>query len=329
MGTGEIILAVVLFLVGFALLIFCGDFFVDGATGIAKRLHMPEIIIGATIVSVGTTLPEVMVSSQAALIGHGETAYGNAIGSVICNTALIAAISMICLPAAINKKSYKGPVIFFFIAAVFYAVVAYCFGEFSRLAGIVLLAIAAVYFALNVKNALKNQKAGIVEETVEEEKKESPLWLDLVKLVGGAAGIAIGARLLVDNGTTIATVLGVPESVIALTMVALGTSLPELITAITSVRKKCPEITIGNVVGANLLNLVLVSGISTTLSPYQVPVSKQLFGMNASFVLDIPVMFFVMLIMTIPALIKGKMSRWQGIVLLATYIGYLILQFCF
>jgi len=335
MGTLEVLAIIGLFILGLALLIFCGDFFVDGASGIAKRFHMPEILIGATIVSLGTTLPEVMVSSQAALMGHGETAYGNAIGSVICNTSLIAALSIVLLPSVINKKSYRFPVIFFFIAAAFYAFNAYVFGEFPRISGIVLLIMAAVYFTITIRHSMKENAAlkatdGEIEREVQDaETKKTPIWLDLLKLVGGAAGIAVGADLLVDNGTKIATLLGVPESVIALTMVALGTSLPELVTAITSVRKKCPEITVGNVVGANLLNLVLVSGISTTLSPYTIPQEKMFLGQNASLTLDFPVMFLVMGLMTIPALIHGKMKRWQGVILLCLYIGYLILQFCF
>ena len=146
-------------------------------------------------------------------------------------------------------------------------------------------------------------------------------------LVIGAALIAVGARLLVNNGTIIAEKLGVPESVIALTFVALGTSLPELVTAITSLAKGHGSLSLGNVIGANLFNLVLVSGVSVALSPFEVPTSSQIAGMNTSLVVEIPLMFAVMAILTVPSLIRGKLSRVQGISLLAMYAAFCVFQF--
>ena len=143
----------------------------------------------------------------------------------------------------------------------------------------------------------------------------------------GAALIAVGADLLVDNGTKIAAALGVPESVIALTFVALGTSLPELVTAVTSIAKGHGALSLGNVVGANLFNLVLVSGLSITLNPFRLPAGKTVAGMNASLVVDVPVMLAVMCILTLPALAAGKMKRWQGILLLAVYAAFCVFQF--
>ncbi len=149
----------------------------------------------------------------------------------------------------------------------------------------------------------------------------------LVLLVLGAVLIAVGAKLLVDNGTLIAQALGVPESVIALTFVALGTSLPELVTAITSLVKGHSDLSLGNVIGANVFNLVLVSGVSVTIAPFTVPETAKIFGQNASLVLEIPVMLAVMLLMTIPPLLKGKLSRAQGILLLAIYAVFCGIQF--
>ena len=146
-------------------------------------------------------------------------------------------------------------------------------------------------------------------------------------LVLGAVLIALGANLLVDNGTLIAQALGVPESVIALTFLALGTSLPELVTAITSLVKGCSDLSLGNIVGANVFNLVLVSGVSVTLAPFTVPKSSTLFGINSSLVLEIPVMLAVMMIMTLPALNRGKLSRAQGIILLCIYAAFCAIQF--
>ena len=154
-----------------------------------------------------------------------------------------------------------------------------------------------------------------------------PLPKSILLLVIGAALIAWGANLLVDNGTLIATALGVPETVIALTFVALGTSLPELVTAITSLVHGHSALSLGNVIGANLFNLVLVSGLATFLSPFALPSGKTIGGYNASLAVDMPVMFLVMGILTIPALKQGKLSRWQGITLLIIYAAFCAFQF--
>ena len=315
---------VLLFALGLALLIKGGGWFVDGATGIAHRFHIPELLIGATIVSAGTTLPEVMVSAASALSGHGEIAYGNAIGSIICNTALIAAITVAVRPPKVEGASLKVPVLFFFGAAAVYAGVAYFLGEFTRLVGAVLLTIFAVYMVYNVLR-VKNQPQQEAEKSPMEEFS-SPIR-DVVKLVIGAAAIAWGADLLVDNGALIAQALGVPESVIALTFVALGTSLPELVTAITSLAKGHGALSLGNIIGANLFNLVLVSGLSVLLSPFAVPSGKLIAGMNASLAVDIPLMFFVMAFLTLPAVFRGKLQRWQGVTLLIVYTAYIGFQF--
>ena len=258
-----------------------------------------------------------------------RSAYGNAIGSIICNTSLIAAITIAIKPAAIDRKSLKVPVIFFFGAAALYCGVAYFTGYFSRLIGFILLAVFVSYIALSAVQARKQLALGGETEEHEEEEggKESPLWKEIVLLVVGAALIAVGARLLVDNGTLIAEKLGVPETVIALTFVALGTSLPELVTAITSLAKGHGALSLGNIIGANLFNLVLVSGVSTVVAPFAVPEGNTLFGINSSFVLDIPVMLAVMLLLTVPALIRGKLSRIQGIALLGIYVAFTVFQF--
>ena len=316
------LIPVLLFIVGLLFLIKGGDWFVDGASALARRFHLPELLIGATVVSIGTTLPEVMVSTMSALSGHGEIAYGNAIGSVICNAALIAAITIAVRPGRVDPKTLKTPVAFFFAAAAIYCIAAYVFGRFTRVMGIIMLAMFVAYMAANVLQ-MKNTPAG--EQEASEE--EMPLAKTLILLVLGAVLIAAGANLLVDNGTLIAQALGVPESVIALTFVALGTSLPELVTAITSLVKGHSDLSLGNVVGANVFNLVLGSGMSITLAPFTIPQSATLFGINSSLVLDLPVMLAVMLILTVPALVKGKLNRAQGILLLAIYAAFCAVQF--
>jgi cation:H+ antiporter len=352
--------AVILFIIGLLFLIKGGDWFVDGSTGLAHRFHVPELLIGATVVSIGTTLPEIMVSATSAISGHGEIAYGNAIGSIICNTALIAAITITIRPQKVDTRTFRTPVIFFFIAAAYYLINAYLLGSFNRTSGLLLLAMFVIYMALTIYQVKKmpagnasgnnvsadnasadtasgnnisannasgnNVSADNVSADTASDANTS-LAKDLLLLVVGAALIAIGANLLVDNGTLIAEALGVPESVIALTFVALGTSLPELVTAITSLAKGHGALSLGNIIGANLFNLVLVCGVSITLSPFNIPQNKMLAGMNASLILDLPVMLFVMAFLTLPALVRGKLSRFQGIILLIVYAAFCIIQF--
>ena len=313
--------AVLWFAVGLVLLIKGGDWFVDGATGIARRFHLPELLIGATVVSIGTTLPEVMVSTTSALKGIGSIAYGNAIGSVICNTALILAITITAKPDPVDPKTLKTPVAFFFTAALIYVIDAYTVGSFTRPIGILLLGIFIAYMLTTVRQMMKTPSAPEARE------EETPLGKALIMLVVGAAFIAVGADLLVDNGTLIATALGVPETVIALTFVALGTSLPELVTAITSLMKGHGALSLGNVIGANLFNLVLVCGMSIALAPFKLPEGAIFLGKNSSLTLELPVMLPVMLLLTVPALKKGRLFRWQGITLLAIYAAFCIIQF--
>lgn len=318
---------ILLFVFGLILLIKGGDWFVDGATKIARRFKIPEIIVGATVVSIGTTLPEVMVSVSGALGGQGAMAYGNAIGSIICNTSLIAALTIAIRPAPVNSKTLVVPTVFFFAASAIYVVSAYVFGYFYWWIGVILLLVFLAYMFFTVRSGLKDREIAPAESDELTEEKTTPLWLELGLLVLGAAVIAVGADLLVDNGTIIARELGVPETVIALTFVALGTSLPELVTAITSLLKGHGSLSLGNVIGANIFNLVLVSGTSITLAPFAVPVGNEIFGINSSLVLDIPLMLFVMAFMIFPALITKKLSRYQGITLLAIYAAFCVLQF--
>lgn len=326
---------VFLFAFGLILLIKGGDWFVDAATSIAKRFKLPELLIGATVVSIGTTLPEVMTSAMAAVGGSGGIAYGNAIGSIICNTSLIAAVTIAIKPAKADRRTIIFPVCTFFAVAAFYALNAYVTGEFARWAGIVLLACFVVYMVLTVVNMIKNP---VADEHAEDEKLDCELKVeeskaglikDIAILVFGAFVIALGAHLLVNSATEIAKSLGISDAVIGLTVVALGTSLPELVTAITALAKGHGALSLGNIIGANIFNLVLVSGVAVTISPFTIPESSMLFGHNASLILDIPVMLAVMAVMTLPTLIRGKLSRWQGFTLLAIYVAYIVMQFVF
>lgn len=319
-----------LFAFGLILLIKGGDMFVDGATNIAKRFHLPELLIGATVVSIGTTLPEVMVSSIAAAGGSGGIAYGNALGSIICNTALIAAITLSVKPGKADRRTMILPVCFFFGSAIFYSACAYFLGGFPLWSGIVLLSTFVVYMVLTVLQMKRTPKApecAEIDLPESEETVEGSFIKDVIWLVAGAAIIALGAILVKDNAEFIAAKIGIPSSVIGITIVAIGTSLPELVTAITALAKGHGALSLGNIIGANLFNLVLVSGAAVTIAPFDLPSAMTVGGINSSLVIDIPVAFTVMLLLTLPALIRQKLSRVQGITLLLIYAGFAASQF--
>ncbi len=320
------LIPILLFILGLLLLIKGGDWFVDAATAIAHHYHVSELLIGATVVSIGTTLPEVMVSATSAVMGHGEIAYGNALGSIICNTALIAAITAAVRPPKVDVKALSSSVIFFFVAAAGYAAIAIVRRGFSRLSGVCFLLLFVIYMAVTIMQARRNARADVAGAD-DDDAGGRPLWQHVALLVVGAALIAWGADLLVKNATLIAQAIGIPESVIGLTLVALGTSLPELVTAVTSLVKGHASLSLGNIIGANLFNIVLVSGTATVLSPFAIPQEKTLAGWPTSLVVDIPVMLAVMALLTLPPMAMGRMARWQGIVLLCIYIAFCIFQF--
>ena len=316
--------ALFMFAVGVVLLIKGGDWFVDGAVGIAKRFRVPEIIIGATVVSIGTTLPEVMVSVTAAVNNNGAIAYGNAIGSIICNTSLIAALTIAIRPAPVDRKTIVTPIIFFFISAGIYMVAAYIFGRFDRWLGIVMLVVFAIYMGLTIYKGFKNP---VQEHEEEEEETSSNTFLqDVILMVVSAALIAVGADMLEGSSVSLATMAGIPTEVVGVTVVALCTSLPELVTAVTALIKGHGALSLGNIIGANIFNLVLVSGAAVTISPFVIPEGSKLFGYNTSQLIEIPLMVGVMALMTLPTVMKGKLQRWQGVTLLSIYVAFVILQ---
>ncbi len=322
--TDSLIGSLALFAVGLVLLIKGGDWFVDSATGIAKRFRVPEIIIGATVVSIGTTLPEVMVSATAAVNHNGAIAYGNAIGSIICNTALIAALTIAIRPAPVNRKAIAMPVLFFFLSAAIYMAAAYVFGSFDRWLGIVMLCVFAVYMILTIRQGFKNPVSE--DSHQEEEGQGGSLLKDVVVLVISAALIAVGADMLEGSSVSLAGMAGIPTEVVGVTIVALCTSLPELVTAITALAKGHGALSLGNIIGANIFNLVLVSGVAVTISPFAVPEGSTLFGMNTSLVMEIPLMVGVMALMTLPTVARKRLYRWQGAALLCVYAAFVVTQ---
>ena len=306
---------ILLFVLGLVLIIKGGDWFVDAAGWIAEVSGIPRFIVGATIVSVATTLPELLVSSIAASKGQAEMAIGNAIGSVTVNTALIMALSMVFLPVTLKRKDYLfKSVLLMGAVALLWALCGD--GTLPVARGVVMFAIFALFIWENIR-AAKRQ-----DEYSTDEKPEKPTRQTVLKNIAlfvlGAAGIVIGSDLLVDNGTLLAQRLGVPENVVALTAVAIGTSLPELVTAITSIIKKEASLSVGNVIGANLIDTALILPVCSVISGGTLNVAA------STVRIDMPVCLAVTMIALIPALISQRFRRWQGVVLIALYAAYLL-----
>ena len=276
------------------------------------------VVVGATIVSLGTTLPEILVSTTAAFDGSAAIAAGNAFGSIICNTALIAGLTQTIRPSKkIEAAAIRWRGIFFFAVLIGMNLYAYLTQKFNRPAGIVLILLFAVYAYLNIKKA---GSEGEESENGEDGKKEGgPIWKHLLVLVVCAVLLYFGANLLVDNGILIAEALGVPERVIAVTFIALGTSLPELVTSLVSIIKGYGNVGLGNIVGANILNMLLVIGIPSAIAG--IPLER------STVLIDIPLALLVMAVLLIPILIRKKSSRVQGIALLAIYAAYCVASF--
>ena len=320
----------ILFAIGLVLIVKGGDWFVDGASWIAEVTGIPKFIIGATIVSIATTLPEIIVSTIAAFEGHAilvsgaanaveqslgkvSMAIGNGIGSVICNTALIMALSLVFMPISVNRKDFapKGILLLVSIAALFIFSLG---GSVSIMGAAVLLVIFVLFMLENVRSA-KSQPDEEDNDKPQVTKKEMLMHIGMIAV--GAICIVIGSNLLVNNGTEIARMLGVSEAIIAVTMVALGTSLPELVTAITSIVKKQASMSVGNVVGANIIDVTLIIAICSFVYSGSLPVS------TINIYLDFPVAFIAAAIAVVPPILTGKFHRYQGIALICLYIAYL------
>lgn len=308
--------AIILFVLGLILICLGGDRLVDAAVAIAKKLKIPQIVVGATIVSLGTTLPEILVSTTAAFSGSAEIAAGNAFGSIICNTALIAGLTQTIRPSGqVERASLSWRSAFFFLTLIGLNICGFVTGAFSRPVGVVLLILFVAYAYLTVIRA--SSEGGNEEE--EEEKGDVSIPRQLLILVVCAAFLFVGAKLLVNNGIFIAHKIGVPERVIAVTFIALGTSLPELMTSIMSLIKGYGNVGLGNVIGANLLNMLLVIGIPSAIAGISLEPSAVR--------VDMPLACLVMAVLIVPILIRKKASRMQGIALLCIYVGYCVVSF--
>ncbi|MDO4563611.1 MAG: calcium/sodium antiporter [Clostridia bacterium] len=304
----------VLFALGILLIIKGGDFFVDSARYFAEAFGIPKFIVGATVVSLATTLPELMVSSLAAADGNTEIAIGNAIGSVIANTGLIMAISIIFLPMQIKMRSFfpKCSILFASIIALLAFVRG---GALTVRESIVMLALFVLFIAENIFS----YRQSIAEESVQGTQKDVKTMMgNLFLFILGTAGIVVGSDLLIDNGSAIAASLGVPENIIALTAIAVGTSLPELVTTITALLKREASLSIGNIVGANIIDITLILPLCAVISGGSLPVQAQTVS------LDLPMCLLITAVCLVPTLIFRRFQRYQGVLAVLFYAAYLV-----
>lgn len=347
----ETILMYVLFIVGLVLIIKGGDWFVDSASWIAEVLGVPKFVIGATIVSIATTLPEMIVSIQATIKGNVEMAAGNAIGSVTANTAMIMGIFIVCMPFAVKRKEFTPKALMMFCASaalfsgcIFTAKEVMTFegetGNFYRLSMIGLIVLIIIFLAFFIENFISMKKEsthlepspdniGLQEEDDIIPTKETATAADWIKNVGlfilGAAGTVIGADLLVDYGTEIAISLNIPQRVISVVAIAIGTSLPELVTTITALRKKVGALSVGNILGANIIDLTLILPICSFVSMGK---GTGALAVSASSVeIDMLVCLAAIAVAIFPTIATKKFHRWQGIIMLSGYIGYVLTVF--
>jgi cation:H+ antiporter len=313
----DIWVTILLFLVGLVLIIKGGDWFLDGAVWIAEATGVPRFIIGATIVSLATTLPELTVSVMGVLQGEVDLAVGNAVGSVTANLGLILGISVVCLPSAVSRKQFDLKAILMVAGAAL--LLALCRGGvLPFLPSLLLFVIFALYLGNNVldaKSSLREQRERPARRTTSHRQMVMKLGMFAI----GVAAIVVGSRLLIDYGSELALLLGVPSSIIGVTMVAIGTSLPELVTTLTAIAKKEASMSVGNIIGANVIDLTLILPVCSAVSGGQLTIGSQ------TTALDLPACLLLCCLAVVPPLVKGRFYRWQGVAMLAIYAVYVVM----
>ena len=314
----ETSLTFLFFVIGLFIIVKGGDLFIDGAVWIAYKTGIPSAIVGATIVSIATTLPELFVSTVASNEGYSEMALGNSIGSTICNISFVLGICTIIKPIKIKNKFFgiKGFMMIAYLIIFFFLSLD---GVVTHKEGLILIFLFLIFIGLNIlelreDDINKNKK---VKRTFS--KKEN--IISLIKFIIGAWFIVIGAHILVDTGVKIAYILRIPKQVVSLTLLAVGTSLPELVTSISAIIKNEENISVGNILGANILNLTIVLGFSSLVSDNGLIVQRQ------TILLDLPMSLLVMLLFVFKGIFKNELDRKLGGVLLAIYLIYLLILF--
>lgn len=312
-GGPLIAVAAVLFVVGLVLTIKGGDWFVDSASWFAEATGIPKFVVGATIVSFATTLPELLVSVRAAMNGSAQLAIGNAVGSVTANTTLIMGVSLVAMAGVINRKSFslKGSLL---LAAIIGLTVLSLNNSLPTWSAYVLWAIFLVFM---ISNLIEGKKGAEGDEIDAHEKKEIPS--KVLFFIIGTASIVFGAEFLVSSGKTIATEIGISETIIGFTVIALGTSLPELVTTLTAIRKKESSLSVGNIIGANIIDTTLILPLCAVINGKALPVER------VNLVFDFPVCIAACAVAIVPTIIQGRFKKWQGVALLSIYGIYMLM----
>ncbi|MGN0481497.1 MAG: calcium/sodium antiporter [Lachnospiraceae bacterium] len=305
----EILLSFVLLVVGFVLLIKGADWFVEGAAGIAARFGIPQLVIGLTIVAMGTSAPEAAVSITSAIGGNAGITVGNVVGSNIMNILVILGVTAVIIAVPVQKSTVKIEIPFMIGITAVFLLLGVFDNELGRLDGVVMWALFIVYLMYLLRMALKNK------ESVEETQEQKPLWLQLLMLVGGAVIIVGGSNLTVDSATDIAKFFGVSDRFIGLTVIALGTSLPEFVTSVIAARKGNADIAIGNIVGSNIFNILFVAGTTALITPVV---------FQPEFMVDTIIAIASAVLLLVCVLPKKKLTRFGGVAMLVGYIGYFI-----
>lgn len=296
---------------GFVLLIKGADFFVDGSSSVAKRLKVPALIIGMTIVAMGTSLPETSVSVSASLLGKNDLAISNAVGSNIFNLMVVCGVCALLCPMAIGKDTLKKDLPFSIIVAGVLLVLGAFTKQVQRWGGIILLVMFAFFLYMMISSARKARDGA--SEAANDEYKILPMWRCLLYIFGGAAAIALGGKMVVEGASDIARAFGMSDNLIGMTIVALGTSLPELVTSIVAARKGEVDMALGNVVGSNIFNILFVLGIAAAISPMAFTMKNTI---------DTAVLIAMSLMVLLMCMPQKKMLRWHGAAMLAVYAGY-------
>ena len=309
------IVSIFFIIVGFALLILGADWLVNGASSIAKKFHIPEIIIGLTIVSIGTSMPELFVSTTSALEGLSDMSIGNVVGSNLCNLLLILGLSTIIKPVKFQKETRLFEIPMCLIFTVIFIVLCNTGGTINKVEAVLLLLLFLLFITYTIFMA-KKQSSQEKQEEVKTQKKLLPILKDILWIILGVIGLKIGGDLAVDNAVNIANYFGVSEKIIGLTILAVGTSLPELVTSVTAAIKGNSDIAIGNIIGSNIFNMLLIIGVAAFINPI---------SYNFSYNMDLMVLVVATLILALFPVIppKNEMSRANGIIYFLMYVGYI------
>ena len=309
-------LVVVLLVVGFVFLVKGADFFVEGSSSVAKRFHVPSLIIGLTIVAMGTSLPETAVSVTASLVDNNALAVSNAVGSNIFNLMVVIGFCAVLTPVAVDKQTLKRDFPFSVLCAVILLVLGFIGMELGHVDGAVLLVLFAVYIVVLVRVTLKHKNHA--ESELEEETEEIKLLsvpLSLVYIVLGGTAIAIGGDMVVDTASRIAIDFGMSQTLVGLTIVSIGTSLPELVTSIVAAKKNEVDMALGNAIGSNVFNFLMVLGIASAISPIAFITEN---------IIDIIVLIVFSIIVWIMAWTKSELKIGEGFLMLIMYIAYAV-----